>query len=155
MLYKWKNKNKNPTGNFLGYPEMNPLNPLSQNFPDSFDHAMSEISHRLTNATCCQLISCHLDVLISLLTVAGYVPNLFINTHSHREHSERTSKGDNTASICSSIKETLIFFFFLAFYFVLDSVCAQLLQRVQLCDSMDCSLPGSFVCRILLARILE
>ena len=23
MLYKWKNKNKNPTGNFLGYPEMN------------------------------------------------------------------------------------------------------------------------------------
>ena len=104
----------NPTGNFLlGYPEMNPLNPLSQNFPDPFDHAMSEISHRLTNATCCQLISCHLDVPMSLLTTAGYMPNL--TSHSCRIHaqspSERTNKGDNTASISSSIRETLIFFF--------------------------------------------
>ena len=34
-------------------------------------------------------------------------------------------------------------------------VCAQSLSRVQLCDAMDCSPPGSSVHRILQARILE
>ena len=40
--------------------------------------------------------------------------------------------------------------------FSFESVCAKLLQScLTLCDPMDCSLPGSFVRRILQARILE
>ena len=35
------------------------------------------------------------------------------------------------------------------------SVHAQLLSRVQLCNPMGCSPPGSSICRILQARILE
>ena len=34
-------------------------------------------------------------------------------------------------------------------------MCAQLLSRVQLCKSMNCSPPGSAVHGIFLARILE
>ena len=36
-----------------------------------------------------------------------------------------------------------------------DSVHAKLLSHIQLCNSMDFTLPGSFVHRILQARILE
>ena len=40
-------------------------------------------------------------------------------------------------------------------HFPADSAAAQLLSHVQLCDSMDCSLPGSSVHGIFQARILE
>ena len=96
------------------------------------------------------MYQCHFSQLqdtcpISLLTVAGYMPNLL-----------QRGLIRGTIQLPFLLPLGKLWFFFLAFYFVLDSVCAQLLQLCPtLCDSMDCSLPGSSVCRILLARILE
>lgn len=104
--------------------------------------AVSGISHALTNATYCQLLSSHLDLLMSLLTTAGYMPILSINTLSYRKHSERTRKwGGGCDTICisylnfwlTSIRKALIIFTVLAEYLRDGCILVfQLASKIQL-----------------------